>query len=173
MTATLRRTTASVAALALFCAATSAAAQDEKRHDGTSSSSHVAVSIKLAPPPSRDCQATMSTRYEQRNTVARIESTIEIADCVACSGDYTIVLRVRDESGETKSLEFAGSWQRADGAPVKVTADYPIGANVDLLGARSRGLRCVCADAAPAAQDRGSSPNADTAPRVNAAPSKE
>jgi hypothetical protein len=113
----------------------------------------VTVDIKLTPPPTKTCQATMNTVSEQRNTVARVDGTIEIADCAACSGDYTIVLRVRDESGETKSLEFGGSWQRADDKPVKFKTDYPIGENVDLLGVRSKGLRCVCAGAPAAPAD--------------------
>jgi len=107
----------------------------------------VTVNVKIAPMPTKSCQATISTSSEQRNTFARVEGTIEIADCTACSGGYTIVVRVRDESGETKSLEFEGSWQRTDKQPVKFTADYPIGANVDLLGVRSKGLHCACADA--------------------------
>jgi hypothetical protein len=107
------------------------------------------VNVQIAPTRTKSCQATMSTASEQRNTVARVEGTIDTPDCDACGGDYTIVLRVRDESGETKSLEFAGSWQRKDREPVKFATDYPIGENVDLLGVRSRGLRCVCVDAPP------------------------
>ena len=107
----------------------------------------ITVNVTLAPKPTKDCQATMNTSSEQRNTVARVEGTIETSDCTACSGDYTIVVRIRDASGETKSLEFAGSWQRADDRPVRFKADYPIGENVDLLGVRSKGLHCVCADA--------------------------
>jgi len=110
------------------------------------------VNVKLAPKPSKACQATITTRSEQRDTLAHVEGTVETADCAACSGDYTIVVRIRDASGEVKTLEFPGSWQRADGEPVKVTADYPIGDNVDLLGVRSKGLHCICADA-PAAGD--------------------
>jgi hypothetical protein len=196
MTSILQPTIASVAALALLVAAASAAAQDEPQHDRGDSSSRVSVdkhlacdgvggrlskctetvhvsterevtvNVKVAPPPNKNCQATMSTRYEQRNTVARVEGTIEIADCAACSGDYTLVVRVRDENGETKSLEFAGSWQRTDDYPVTFTTDYPIGANVDLLNVHSRGLRCTCADAPTA-------PSSDAAPGADAAPGKE
>jgi hypothetical protein len=107
----------------------------------------VSVLVKIAPKATKNCQATMNTSSEQRDTIARVEGTIETADCAACSGDYTIVVRVRDESGETKTLEFLGSWQRADDQPVKFKTDYPIGENVDLLGVRSKGLHCVCADA--------------------------
>jgi len=115
------------------------------------------VTVKIAPLQTKACQGTMSTTSEQRNTVAKVEGTIDTPDCAACSGDYTIILKVRDESGETKSLEFAGSWQRKDNVPVKFATDYPIGENVDLLGVRSRGLRCVCADAL-AEPDAGDAP---------------
>jgi hypothetical protein len=112
--------------------------------------SELSIRVEVAPKATKNCQATMSTRFEQRNTTARVDGTIETADCTACSGEYTIVVRIRDESGETKTLEFVGSWQRADGKPVEFTTDYPIGENVDLLGVRSKGLHCLCADA-PAA----------------------
>ena len=102
------------------------------------------------------CEPTMAIRYEQRNTVARVEGTIENPTCAACSGEYTIAVRIRDESGESKTLEFDGQWQRVDDQPVKFTADYPVGANVDLLNVRTKSLRCVCSATAPP-------PSADTA----------
>jgi len=112
--------------------------------------SNISIDVKLAAKPTKACQATITTRSEQRNTLAHVEGTIESADCAACSGDYTLVVRIRDASGETRTLEFSESWRRADEAPVKFTADYPIGDDVDLLGVRSKGLHCVCAGAAAA-----------------------
>jgi hypothetical protein len=111
----------------------------------------VTTTIKVAPITTKNCQATITTSSDQRNTVARVQGTVDIADCKACSGGYTIVVRIRDETGETKALEFEGSWQRTDDQPVKFTAEYPIGDNVDLLGVRPKGIRCVCADAPAAA----------------------
>lgn len=90
------------------------------------------------------CQPTMSITYEQRNDVARVEGTIENPTCAACSGDYTIAVRIRDASGEIKTLEFPGTWKRADDRPVSFTADYPIGMNVDVVSARSKSMHCVC-----------------------------
>jgi hypothetical protein len=112
----------------------------------------VTTTIKVAPITMKTCGATINTLSEQRNTLARVKGTIEVADCKACSGDYIIVVRVRDETGETKTLEFEGSWQRMDDQAVKFTADYPIGDNVDLLGVRPKSVHCVCADV-PAADD--------------------
>jgi hypothetical protein len=104
------------------------------------------------------CDPTMAIRYEQRNTVARVEATIENPSCAACSGEYTIAVRVRDDSGESKTLEFEGQWQRADDKPVQFTTDYAVGTNVDVLSVRAKSVHCVCAAAEPAA-------NADTAPK--------
>jgi hypothetical protein len=103
------------------------------------------------------CNPTMAIQYEQRNTVARVEGTIENPSCAACTGEYTMVVRIRDESGESKTLEFPAKWQRADDKPVKFTADYPVGANVDVLNVRPKGLHCVCAAAEqPASADSSS-----------------
>ncbi len=91
------------------------------------------------------CEPTMSITYEQRNDLARVEGTIENPACAACSGDYTMAVRIRDASGEIKTLEFPGTWKRADDLPVKFTTDYPIGPNVDVVNVRSKSLHCVCA----------------------------
>jgi hypothetical protein len=101
--------------------------------------------------PNTQCVATATIDYEQRNTVARVDSTLEIAHCTAASGTFTVALRLRDENGENKPLEFSQAWQRSDDQDVKFTADYSIGENVELLGARLRALRCTCAE--PAKQE--------------------
>jgi hypothetical protein len=67
------------------------------------------------------------------------------------SGTFTVALRVRNESGEDKPLEFSETWQRSDAQDVKFTADYPIGENMELRSVRIRSLSCTCAD--PAKED--------------------
>ena len=106
------------------------------------------LSIKLnAPPANVQCSATTTTQYQQRNTVARVKSTLEIRDCTAASGTFTVALRTRDESGADKPpLEFTETWERSADQNVEFTADYPIGENVELVSARLRGLTCTCAD---------------------------
>ncbi len=116
------------------------------------------ITVSLPPPESAACNATLEIEYAQWGAVAKVEGTIETPDCAACSGDYTIAVRVRSESGEVKTLQFHESWARTDDRPLKFTSEYPIGANVDLLGARASRVRCVCADApsgagAPAGRD--------------------
>jgi hypothetical protein len=50
------------------------------------------------------CDPTMAIRYEQRNTVARVEATIENPSCAACSGEYTIGTNVDVVSVRAKSV---------------------------------------------------------------------
>lgn len=92
------------------------------------------------------CKATMNIEYLQIDTIARVTGVIGNEDCAASSGEYTIQARIRNESGETRTLDFTETWQRDDDQPVKVSAEYPIGQNVELLRLRSSGLRCECAE---------------------------
>jgi hypothetical protein len=107
--------------------------------------------IEAPPVLSVQCGASTTTEYRQLNTVARVKSTLAIADCTAASGLFTVELLIRDESGEDRPLEFNETWQRSDDQDVEFTADYPIGEDMELLSTRLRGLTCTCAD--PAAED--------------------
>ena len=89
------------------------------------------------------------------NTIARVNSTLKIADCTVASGAFSVALRIRDESGAEKPVEFNETWQRSDAQDVKFAADYPIGENVELLSVRMRRLSCTCADD-PAPAEEGS-----------------
>jgi len=102
--------------------------------------------IALPPLPSAQCSATSTMQYEQRNTIARIKSTLQIADCTVASGAFTVAVRSKDEGGADKLLEFSETWQRTDAQDVPFTADYPIGENTELVSVRLRGLTCTCAD---------------------------
>ena len=99
-------------------------------------------------PSSRQCEATASTEYVQRNTNARVSSTINVSSCPAATGTFTVVLRIRNASGEIKPTEFNETWQRDDAQDVSLAADYPLGENVELVSARVRALRCTCSDPA-------------------------
>ena len=103
------------------------------------------IAFKLnAPPAPLQCGASTTTRYQQRDTVARVSGTLEIHDCAAASGTFTVAVRVKDDSGVEKPLEFSQPWQRSDDQDVAFTADYPIGENVDLVSVSLRGLTCTC-----------------------------
>jgi len=104
------------------------------------------LTLPIEPPNRLECTGTVTTEYLQRNTLANVNSTLEVSDCAAASGALTIRLRVRDESGENKSLEFIETWERSDGHNVTIAADYPIGENVELLNLRVLDVQCTCAD---------------------------
>ncbi len=112
------------------------------------------LKIELETPQitSAQCEATANSQYQQRNTMARLISELAIADCKAASGTFTVAVRVRDDSGETKPpVEYTETYQRSDDQPITFTKDYPIGENVELVSVRVRNLRCTCADAPAAA----------------------
>ena len=105
-----------------------------------------------ARPTGPQCEATTLTEYEQRNNVARVTGTVSIANCPAgTAGTFTLVARVRDESGEIKPVEFSEAWQRADAQDHAFNGEYPIGDNVELMNVRVRGLTCTCAEVVPPA----------------------
>jgi type 1 fimbria pilin len=106
----------------------------------------IKLSFEIPALISTQCSATTTTEYMQVNTLARINSKLEIADCTAASGAFTVAVRIRDDSGEEKPLEFNETWQRSDDQDVIFTADYPIGDNVELRSVRVRGLSCTCTD---------------------------
>ncbi len=116
------------------------------------------ISIEIPAFKDAQCSATTTTEYRQLNTIARVNSTIHVADCTVASGTFTMALRVSEDSGgEDKPLEFSETWQRSDAQDVKFTADYPIGENVELRSVRVRALRCACADAPQPAVEAGDS----------------
>jgi hypothetical protein len=92
------------------------------------------------------CAATVEVAYTQRDINVGVEGTIAHDTCAASSGDYKLVVGVRDQNGEQKTLEFFESWQRQDDQPVKFSGVYPIGENVDVVRVRTVQLRCTCAD---------------------------
>lgn len=112
--------------------------------------------LKLPPvqglPASKECRAEIAISYVQKNTLADVDGTIENPTCGASSGEFTLAVSVRDDSGALQTLEFQQSWQRTDDKTVEFSAEYPIPENVDLLRIRSRRGRCECVEA-PAAAD--------------------
>jgi hypothetical protein len=108
-----------------------------------------AVAVTAAQPSGPQCEATTLTEYQQRNNVARVNGTVSLAACPAgTSGTFTLVARVRDESGESRTIEFPETWQRADTEDHQFASDYPIGDGVELMSVRVRNLKCTCAEVA-------------------------
>jgi hypothetical protein len=107
----------------------------------------ITVAATLKTPQNAYCAATYALEYTQKDTKVGVAGVIENEDCAASSGEYKLLVRVRDEGSEVKTLEFLGSWQREDEEPVEFGADYPIGNNMDLVNVRIVQVRCTCADA--------------------------
>ena len=95
------------------------------------------------------CESTAVLEYYQRGTEAAVETTIEISDCEASSGEFTIETTVRTD-GQTNSekLSFPETWSRDNNELVVITKRYPIGDDVDLLRVKVRKLRCECSEEA-------------------------
>lgn len=109
----------------------------------------LSTEIEIATPPSTACQATIMVTYDQRDTVAAVEGSIDNAVCAASHGDYVVAVTIRDASGDLKTLEFNEAWKRDDASPVPFKAEYKIGANVDLVRVRPRSGTCTCEEAVP------------------------
>jgi len=92
------------------------------------------------------CQASITLQYYQRNTMARVESTIENESCTTSTGEYELLVNIVDENGASQNLPFGETWEQQDDAPVKISRDYPIGENVTLKRIVARGIRCQCTD---------------------------
>jgi hypothetical protein len=90
------------------------------------------------------CQATVSLGYYQRNTLARVETSIENNSCLAGSGSLEISATIRDENGNTSTLAFPEQWQQNGDTKMEFVRDYPIGENVELLRVRSSKIKCDC-----------------------------
>ncbi len=124
------------ALLPLVCCLPTAAAEETTAKDA-------------AQPASKSCTATLAITYQQRNTIANVEGTIENTMCAASGGDYELAISLKaPDGGDPKVIEFSGKWQRSDSQSVKFTTDYPIGENAELLRVRARKVHCTCTDAA-------------------------
>jgi hypothetical protein len=110
----------------------------------------VSVKIELKQKPTAACAATIDYEYQQRDTAAHVEGSIENTTCAASSGEYVLAATIRAANGEVSTLEFPQRWARTDDQSVKLMHDLPIGPNVDLVNVRTRRVRCTCAEA-PAA----------------------
>lgn len=105
----------------------------------------VTIVQELAAPNNLQCETRIAVEYFHRDTIARVSGVIENETCAASSGQYEVEVRVREENGEMRTLQFDESWQRDDDQPVEFSADYPIGENVELIRLSTSGLKCICA----------------------------
>jgi len=104
------------------------------------------VTLELPEQKMLQCAAAIEVEYSQRNTVAGVTGTIDTKECAAASGEYKVVVSVRNDALELTTLEFVETWQRLDAEPVIFKKDYPLGDDVDLVRVRTRPVRCTCAE---------------------------
>ena len=103
--------------------------------------------LELEPLKLVQCAVVIDIAYTQRNTAVGVEGMIANSVCGASSGDYKLVVSIRNETSGLQRLEFFESWTRQDDQPVKFSGTYAIGENVDVVRVRPVQLRCACADA--------------------------
>jgi hypothetical protein len=92
------------------------------------------------------CEAYISIQSHQRNTLARVVTGIEQKPCATSSGEYELLITVKDENGIHQPLLFNETWEQEDDSPMEFSRDYPIGENVTLKRVMARGVRCECSD---------------------------
>jgi hypothetical protein len=119
---------------------------DDRASTVVRSEKEVTFSIEIPAAKTAQCAATIEFAYTQRGSMVSVEGTIENEDCGASGGDYEVLVSIRDENHELKTLEFHELWQRQDDQPVEFASMYPIGENVDLVRVRSAHLQCTCVE---------------------------
>lgn len=92
------------------------------------------------------CQANISTRSHQRDTLARVVTTIEQESCTTSTGEYDLLVHIEDENGDYRDLLFSKTWEQKDDSPMEFSQDYPIGENVTLRRVMTQGVRCECTE---------------------------
>ena len=103
------------------------------------------ITFNRTPPARSRCKASLELAYQQKDTLAVVDATLNNADCAASSGEYTVLIRYRDQNSEQQSIEVPVTWERDDDQTIVTRAEYVIGENVDLVNVRPRRVRCLCA----------------------------
>ena len=90
------------------------------------------------------CQASVTLQYHQRNTVARVETTVENESCIPATGGYELLVNILDDNGGSRNLSFSETWEQNDDTPLTFSRDYAIGENATLKRALAQNIRCEC-----------------------------
>jgi hypothetical protein len=106
----------------------------------------ISVTMSIPQIQFTSCEAHISFQSHQRNTLARVVSTIEHKPCTTSTGEYELLITIQDGNGVHQTLEFSETWEQKNDSPVESSKDYPIGENVTLKRIMAQGLRCECSD---------------------------
>jgi hypothetical protein len=90
------------------------------------------------------CEAFITLQYHQRNTFARVESSVENKSCTTSMGEYELLVNLVDENGVSRNLSFSETWEQKGDAQLKLSRDYPIGEDVTLKRVVAQRIRCEC-----------------------------
>lgn len=127
-------------------------AQDVKNGDMGSTKGSVGLEQKISvtmPIPQiqfASCEAYISFQSHQRNTLARVVSTIEHKPCTTSTGEYELLITIKDGNGVHQTLKFSETWEQKNDSPLEFSKDYPIGENVTLKRVMAQSLGCECSD---------------------------
>lgn len=122
----------------------SSSAQEDSDEDNEETSKPIILKLDYR---LNKCASQLEIEYLQRGENARVNASLNNADCAASSGEYTIQVQIRDADNQSRKLEFPETWSRDDDATITSTSDYFIGDNVDLVRVKSRNLKCRCTEA--------------------------
>jgi len=92
------------------------------------------------------CQAFITLQYDQRDTLARVEATVENESCITSMGEYELLFNIRDENGVSRNLSFSEAWEQKEDSLLKSSQDYPSGKNVTLKRVVAQRGHCKCTD---------------------------
>lgn len=109
----------------------------------------IQVKIPIKTVEMNACEAEIRLQYHQRDTLARVDTTIDQASCTDAIGEYSLRITLSDDDGDYSNLEFEEGWQQENTNLVELTRDYPIGENVSLRRVAVRSVRCECAESQP------------------------
>lgn len=104
----------------------------------------ITVTLPVPPIQFSSCEVYISFQSHQRNTLARVATTIEPKSCTTSTGEYELSITVKDGNGVHQALKFSETWEQEDDSPIEFSKDYPIGENVTLKRVMAQGLRCEC-----------------------------
>ncbi len=106
----------------------------------------IPIKMQLPEIQFNSCQAVIKLDYHQRDTLARVESTVEHESCITSIGEYELLFNIVDENGVSRNLSFSETWEQKDDSLLNFSRDYPIGENVTLKRIVTQRVRCECTD---------------------------
>lgn len=90
------------------------------------------------------CDGQVELRYNQYDTVARVDATLVSASCPIDTLNYALVVSSKSSDGDVNQSRHEFSWNASAGERLPGSGEYPIGADTDLISVDARQLSCTC-----------------------------